>query len=385
MQTQKEDALQGEKEDVGEGKKENKVHKFRVFVSYSHEDRDKAEKVANILKEKGLEPIWDKNIRPGAAFTDAIKGLITHAHIFMPLITDNSRDRPWVHQETGYAMALNIPVLPVAIEKEPTEMIAELQAISVDAEDEELSSLSVQLDKVNLEHVVHPPPARRLPLVEVADWQEKRIELLANNANRIIKLGYHGHIRQHSTFSSFSIPDRDLEDPIWKERDGKHPRSEYYHYLLREERQAMERHARKEGCDLLIDPTFTMQTRLLSSKKSRLITLYEFLESMEDDKVRVVCSERGRKANIYLVGDWFVAESRLLRSGEGWRQTIFNWHSPTVLQCVQKFDETFETLHGKLGLKTRSSRKIAMDKIEKVIKDLKSEISKLEKSKFGGG
>jgi hypothetical protein len=54
---------------------------FRVFVTYSHEDRDLAERVTEFLQKKGLTPIWDKNIRPGTAFAGAIKSLFAHAHI----------------------------------------------------------------------------------------------------------------------------------------------------------------------------------------------------------------------------------------------------------------------------------------------------------------
>ena len=345
---------------------------FRVFVSYSHEDRELAELVTEILKKKGLIPIWDKNIRPGTAFTGAIKGLIAHAHIFMPLITENSRQRPWVHQETGYAMALNIPVLPVAVGNLPGEMIAELQAINVLEPD--LSDLEGKLSAINLNHVVIPPPARPGSIVEVADWPEKRVEMMAQYANRVIELGYCGRVRQRGGLSSFSIPDKEIDDPIWSIRDGANRRSDYYHYCLRQERLSLERHARHCGCDLLIDPTVETTGKFPEARKVRLESLLEFLESIPDDQVRVVCSLRARDANITLVGDWFIAESRLRHPVEGWRQTIFNWHSPTVLQWVHQFDQLFDSMLREYSPGPNSSRQKAIKILQRAIESLDKEI-----------
>ena len=86
---------------------------MRAFVSYTHDDLDIAKEVASVLEAQQIAADWDRNIQPGTAFTDAIKSRILHSHVFVPLITERSQRRPWIHQETGYAMALNIPVLPL--------------------------------------------------------------------------------------------------------------------------------------------------------------------------------------------------------------------------------------------------------------------------------
>src|SRR5213076_2972965 len=90
----------------------------------------------------------------------------------------------------------------------------------------------------------------------VADWPEKRAELIAHYANYLLESGYHGEVRLSAGKSSFAIPDRDVSDPIWLEREGKEPRSEYHRHCLREERRALERHARgaSGGSWLILDP-----------------------------------------------------------------------------------------------------------------------------------
>ncbi|HUS80371.1 MAG TPA: toll/interleukin-1 receptor domain-containing protein [Armatimonadota bacterium] len=328
---------------------------FRVFVSYSHEDYDKAQVVTAALRELGLEPWLDDHIKPGTPFTDAIKGMISHAHVFMPIITPISQQRMWVHQETGFAIGLNIPVLPLAVGKArdalPQAMPAELQAVKV-AED--LSDLKKQLQAINWPDLVLPPPGRPEHIVAVAQWPEERAALIAECANRVVCMGARGRMRQIGALSSFCLPDEDIGHPIWQRREGRVKRSDYFHHLQREERRALELHARAEGCDLIIDPSIDFRANGPQARKARLETLLEFLESMKDHELkgrggrrgalRVAISSRAREINLLLVGDWFVAESQIPRPTEGYRQTIFNWHAPTVLSHVGKFEAEFEEL-----------------------------------------
>src|SRR5437868_4284981 len=157
------------------------MYRFRVFVSYAGQDRQLAVILVDALKTLGLEPFWDKDIRPGTPFTDAIKGMISHAHLFMPIISQKSQERPWVHQETGYAMALNIPVLPIAVNTLPTEMISQLQAISIN---EDGSDIAERLNDANFEQIVFPPPQKPQSSIEIADWPETRAELLARKLQK---------------------------------------------------------------------------------------------------------------------------------------------------------------------------------------------------------
>ena len=92
------------------------MYKYRVFISYSHEDRKLVEKLVMGLEENGMIPMWDEDLPVGLGYTEQIKDFIVHANIFVPIITEASSKRGWVHQEFGYAMALNVPVLPITLE-----------------------------------------------------------------------------------------------------------------------------------------------------------------------------------------------------------------------------------------------------------------------------
>jgi hypothetical protein len=326
----------------GSGKVQRPMfYPFRVFISYSHEDRALAQAAAEALVAMGLAPVWDMHIRPGAPFTEAIKGLIHHAHIFMPIITEHASHRPWVHQETGYAMALNIPILPIAVDTVPGEMAAQLQAVVVCAD---FSDFAERLASVDLEQVVSQPAASALRDVEVTSYAENRAEMLARCAQRVIEMGAFGRVRQRAALSTFSIPDRAPGDPIWAKREGDVQRSAFYHNLQRAERRILEQHARQAGCDLIIDPEFSLERNGPSATRTRLEILLKFIESMPDALLRVVMTPRAREANLTLIGDWFSAESMSPKPGEGHRQTVFTWHAPTVLQTLRAFDDEFAEL-----------------------------------------
>lgn len=343
---------------------------FRVFVSYCHEDRRLARKTVKALKELGLTLLWDENIRPGIPFNDAIKGLITHAHVFMPLITKNTRLHPWVHQETGYAMALNIPVMPVDVETLHGEMIAPIQAVSVRRD---LSDLRKRLGEIDFEQLVFPPPAMPQSIVEVADWEENRIQMMAQYANRVVELGGHVRVRQRGRLSFLSIPDAEPDDGIWARRDRlDEPRSRYYHHLQREQRRAFERHARAGGCSLILDDTLDREHLGPEITHVRLSILLQFLESMDDEKAQAVFSPRPQQGQLTVVGDWFVAESLTPAPGRGYRQTVFSWHAPTVSRWVRTFDEEFQRICEEDGIEPRCSRQSTIEKIKRMLKECRA-------------
>lgn len=313
--------------------------RFRIFVSYSHEDKDLFGGLTEFLKEKGFYVLCDRDIGVGRPFTDAIKGLIAHAHVFMPLITANAQKRPWVHQETGYAMARGIPILPLVTEGAgvPQDMVAQLQAIVVE---DDLSDLGEKLKDEHVRGLVLPQAPPPQDVVRVAEWPEQRSAMLAEAANRVRTIGGPAMLRQSGAFSSFCLPDKDISHPVWRRRDGDNVRGDYLHSCQRNERRALERHVRQAGCRLIIYPYLDLSSRGDCVRKVRLTTLLEFLEDMPPENCQVVLSDRARDGNRTILGDWFVAES-LVPGSKGYRQTVLNWHAPAALRAARQFDQTF--------------------------------------------
>ncbi len=218
-------------------------------------------------------------------------------------------------------------------------------------------------------------------MFECADMMYQRTKTLVDSSDEIHRLYGPAKIRQRMAFSSFSIPNRNIKHRDWDEREGDDRRSEDMRKLLLEERQIMEKHARKAGCDLIIDPyvrsSSTMkltsegrETELMNSNsptRKRLEILVDFLESMPDEMVRVVFQEGNIDGGIHIIGDWFTAEAVVPHYKGGYKQTVFTRHAPTVLAKVQAFDEEFEDMLLDAKLNGSSSRQAAIKTLKEII------------------
>ena len=99
------------------------MYPYRVFICYSRRDGSLEKKLRDYLKKIGAEPMSDVDIPSGVPFPEEIRTKIGYAHVFIPLLTEESSRRPWVNQEIGYATALGVPRIPLALGKLPEGMI----------------------------------------------------------------------------------------------------------------------------------------------------------------------------------------------------------------------------------------------------------------------
>src|SRR6202044_1930063 len=84
----------------------------------------------------------------------------------------------------------------------------------------------------------------------------RRSRLLAEYARQVVRIGYHGKVRQMAALTSFCLPRRPPTDPIWGEfYPGTAGDSRFYYEYqsLTAERRSLEEHAHVEGCRLIID------------------------------------------------------------------------------------------------------------------------------------
>lgn len=313
-------------------------HKFRVFVSYSHDDRSTIEKLVAILEQMGLHPLWDKNISPGNRFTDEIAELISRSHLFMPILTPNSVQSHWVHQETGFAIALNIPVLPIGIGNVPAGMMADLQAITTQ---KNLSDLSEKLSQIDFEQLILPKPTIPIGTIQIAETFEERLENTVKYANWVLDRNEYGLVRVQARFSVFAVPNLPISDPIWDQREGAVKRGTRVRELQLQGRQLLERHARVANCRMIINPVLgTAKEQGDYAFEARLSTLLGFLKSMPPEKIEIVISSQTHPGTLTIVGDHFLSESRAFLLS-GYVHTAFNSHPPTVFQRIRRFDQLF--------------------------------------------
>ncbi len=84
-----------------------------VFLSYSREDRVRAEQVARGLQQAGLEVFWDNEIPPGTTWADFIEQKLGQCKALIVLWSAHSTKSQWVREEArlGRDKGVLIPVM----------------------------------------------------------------------------------------------------------------------------------------------------------------------------------------------------------------------------------------------------------------------------------
>lgn len=356
----------------------------RVFVSYSHDDATLVRIIVKYLeKECLLNVIWDETFDFGQGFHEQIRDCIAHAHVFLPVLTEGASLRGWVQQEIGFAMAMNIPVVPIAVGELPGQMISVLHAVKLEslskadepkladalrvldstestseakAEADEFlrkaplwAKLLERLPRDKLARLIHRHADTSMARYQCADYQEERTILMIRHANAAYDLCHKGQpVLQLGGLSSFHIPIEHPSNEIWRRRYGKNPRGEYHKKLQRLERESLAQHANEAGCRLIVNPYHTYIDSGPRAYAIRLLCLRRFLMDgmRQGQSIEVAINhELGFHESLTIVGDYFAA-AVIAGSSAGYMQTVFTTHAPSM-QCRQdqfnrRFDESLQ-------------------------------------------
>ncbi|MEO0606183.1 MAG: toll/interleukin-1 receptor domain-containing protein, partial [Myxococcota bacterium] len=165
----------------------------RVFLSYGHDNAGLVKRFVARLEARGFDPLWDAMLLAGTSFMEGIETFIAHSHAFVPLITEHSQHRPWVHQEIGFARALNVPILPVMVGVAPDGFIGELHAApcSDPPTDAEIEGVIARLP-----NLIEQARTTMPPLYAVARGSLTRHELTDRHLRQILDLDRTGCVRQ---------------------------------------------------------------------------------------------------------------------------------------------------------------------------------------------
>jgi hypothetical protein len=352
---------------------------LRVFVSYSGEDHDLVEQIVTVLKKNGLKPMWMGEFQY-INFHDEIRRRIAHAHVFVPIITPASSSRGWVHEEIGYALALNIPFFCIAKGELPGNMIQQLNAFVLDKDSDvqtDIERLQPRLTRALLEEVSARWNDRRYALYACADDAPQRAQMMADYADDVRSLGGLGLVRQKGALSSFHIPDKSIDHAIWRLRYGGFDRGDSHCTHQWNERVALEKHAREKGCKIIIDPSIKYEQWGANARRVRLQTLLDFLETtVAGKKTQIAINTRMSKGqSLTIVGDWFAAESVSGTIQGGYKQTIFTRHAPSVASRASAFDKEFDELLAEAKWSAKTSRASAIEVLRATIAEIDEELS----------
>ncbi len=138
---------------------------------------------------------------------------------------------------------------------------------------------------------------------------------------------------------------------------------------------ALEKHARAEGCKLIVNPFILYEKYGDAARIVRLESLLKFLESMTNAPCEVAINDQmEHDQSVTILGDWFAAESVSARIGEGYRQTIFTRHAPSMMKKIDEFDQEFKERLEISGWSAETSRKTAIDLIQGIVAELKAQV-----------
>ncbi len=85
----------------------------QVFISHASEDLDELEMFLHPLQYLPLDRYVAVNKQQVGWLPETIQKELEASDVIVPFLTKDSMDNRWVNQEIGYAMARNIPVIPV--------------------------------------------------------------------------------------------------------------------------------------------------------------------------------------------------------------------------------------------------------------------------------
>ncbi len=93
---------------------------IKVFISYSHKDREAMDAVARCMEEHGAVVWQDTKLGPGEPILDTVAEEIASSHAYVVGLSASSNRSPWVRRELRIALTLEIEhdrprVLPVLL------------------------------------------------------------------------------------------------------------------------------------------------------------------------------------------------------------------------------------------------------------------------------
>lgn len=371
---------------------------YRFFVSYCEKDKPTAKAVVDTLKSSGHYVKEMSQLPWGQDFAENIRQWIDWSHFFIPVITEESKNRPWVHQEIGYALGRHIPLVPIVFRCSP-EKLAFLDAVQALVESDECK-LKTKLQETNWRETIGgfkgPGP---LPISACDSDAAFRSRLLAEAATKINRNFPESHmrIRQCSRLTSFSLP-LGHDEGYWRLVGN---RGDLF-WLQAEEREALQTIADKGTCDLRIDPNYYEfedgRRRLFRIppctpcnggfpkgqgydahvQLARLETLGNFLTQKNDENVRVVVDDEfASSESVTIIGDHWSAFSAAVAPFVRFRKTIWTWHAPTVTWDCEEFDKNFEVSLNKQQstIRGKSSRDYAIDRITQAMEEIMREFN----------
>jgi hypothetical protein len=114
------------------------LHRVKIFLSYSTIDKHTAATIKYYFERLGYDVFLAHNdLEPSQIWIDEILKHLDTCDIFLPFLTENSRNSTWVNQEIGIGFTKNKVIIPFTVNCVPWGFISHIQAYSLNVSNTE--------------------------------------------------------------------------------------------------------------------------------------------------------------------------------------------------------------------------------------------------------
>ena len=120
---------------------------YLIFLSHKVEVKEEVQALKEGLEFYGIEAfVAHSDIEPGTDWQDEILGALEDMDAFVPILTEGFRDSPWTDQEVGYAIAAEVPIIPLRVDMDPYGFIGKYQGLSCDWNNAPMEIIAALID-----------------------------------------------------------------------------------------------------------------------------------------------------------------------------------------------------------------------------------------------
>ena len=104
---------------------------YLIFLSHKAEIKGHVQKLKEGLEVYGVEAfVAHSDIDPGTEWQEEILEALRDMDAFVPILTEGFRDSQWTDQEVGYALARDVPIIPLRVNMDPYGFIGRYQGLT---------------------------------------------------------------------------------------------------------------------------------------------------------------------------------------------------------------------------------------------------------------
>ena len=104
---------------------------FFIFLSHVTEVKKEVQALKEGLEEYGVEAfVAHSDIHPGTEWQEEILEALKDMDAFVPALTEGFHGSKWTDQEVGYAIAREVPVVPLKLDMDPYGFMGKYQGLA---------------------------------------------------------------------------------------------------------------------------------------------------------------------------------------------------------------------------------------------------------------